>query len=242
MLPAERRGSVKNTATRPALWVAGAAVGAAALWLGKRHFSQVSASHGVISDESDELEAGATERESGELPVGRSADPEIDAALLHPTLAVDTTSGASLFGEPEPPPSLHYREPALDEIWDAMPGIAEGEQTEGYDAVTPEDLGAVWLERATQTTHEDRPHVSDPADVPALEALSVSEASLASALALDELEADEGLELDEPLRADSGDDEIADDELGEPDDDGVTARELDRALREGPPSDLRSRR
>lgn len=209
---------MKNSAASPALLVAGAAaVGAAALWLGKRHFSQVSASHGEIED-------GAEERESGELPIGRSADPEIDAALLHPTLAVDTTSGASLFGEPEPPPSLHYREPPLDEIWDALPGIAEGEQTEGYDAVTPEDLGAVWLERATQTTHDHRPHASDPSDVPDLEGLTISESSLFSARAGDYGDDADQLVLDEPLTDD--DDEIADDDLD----------------LEGPPSNLRSQR
>jgi len=193
---------VKNLSAGPALWVAGAAVGAAALWLGKRRFTQVSASHGELAG-SDNDNAGEPEGpESTELPIGRSADPEIDGALSHPMLAIDDTSGASLFGEPEPAPHLQYREPPLDEIWNAVPGLSEGEQTEGYDAVTPEDLGAVWLERATQTTHEHRPHASDPSDIPNIEELAVSESSLSSSLPPDEQEDD--------------DDEIRDDDLDDP--------------------------
>lgn len=189
---------MKNLSASPALWVAGAAVGAAALWLGKRHFSQVSASHGELADNDNAGEGP----ESAELPIGRSADPEIDSALSHPLLAIDDTSGASLFGEPEPTRELEYREPPLDEIWNALPGLSEGEQTEGYDAVTPEDLGTVWLERATQTTHEHRPHASDPNDIPNLEDLAVSEGSLSSSQPLDEQDQD--------------DDEIRDDELDGP--------------------------
>lgn len=184
---------MKTTATTPAFWVAGAAVGAAALWLGKRHFSQVSASHGELADQ----DAGESEGpESAELPIGNSADPELDGSLSHTRLAIDATSGASLFGEPEPSPLRHFQEQSLDDIWNALPGMSEGEQTEGYDAVTPEDLGAVWLERATQTTHEHRPHASDPSDVPDLEALAVSEGSLSATHSPDE-----------------DDDEIRDDEL-----------------------------
>jgi hypothetical protein len=136
--------------------------------------------------------------DSAELPIGSSADPEIDGALTHHRLAIDSTSGASFFGEPEPPPELHYRELPLDDLWNALPGMSEGEQTEGYDAVTPEDLGAVWLERATQTTHEHRPHASDPSDIPNIEDLAVSEGSRHASMSLDE---------------DQDEDEIRDDEL-----------------------------
>lgn len=188
---------MKTSAATPALWVAGAAVGAAALWLGKRHFSQVSASHGeLLGQDSGEPDGP----DSAELPIGHSADPEIDGALTHHRLAIDSTSGASFFGEPEPPPELHYREPPLDDLWNALPGMSEGEQTEGYDAVTPEDLGAVWLERATQTTHEHRPHASDPSDIPNIEDLAVSEGSRQASMSPDEVEDDD-------------DDEIRDDEL-----------------------------
>jgi hypothetical protein len=201
--------NVKSSSTTPALWVAGAAVGAAALWLGKRHidqasankravddrnrFNSVAASHGEIVGDDGSAEG----RESTELPVGRSADPDIDGSLSHRMLAIDETSGSSLFSEPEPPPEPSYREMPLDDLWNALPGMSEGEQTEGYDAVTPEELGSVWLERATQTTHEYRPHASDPNDVPELEALAVSESSLSAALSPD----------------DEDDDEIRDDDL-----------------------------
>jgi hypothetical protein len=95
---------------------------------------------------------------------------------------------------------------SLDEVWNSLPGIAEGEQSEGYDAVAPEDLGSVWLERATQTTREDRPHGSDPNEVPNLEDLLVSEATLATSQGDEEADEDED-EADE--------DEIAEDELDE---------------------------
>jgi hypothetical protein len=130
------------------------------------------------------------ERDSEELPIGHSADPELDRELFH-TKPEDQTSGASLFGEPEQPPRRGRDDAALDEIWNATPGFAEGEQTEGYDAVSPEEWGAVWLERATQTTHEGRPHPSDPNDVPNVEDLSISEASLVSSLSPDEREEEE---------------------------------------------------
>src|SRR5690348_7658190 len=136
------------------------------------------------------------EPESGELPVGRSADPEIDALLFH-GVEPDETSGASLRAEYDPAPRSADIDLALDDIWSSTPGIAEPEQSEGYDAVLPEDLGAVWIQRATQTTHEDRPHASDPNEMPDLEAL-ISQASLVSSTTLDE----EGLDADE--------DEIAD--------------------------------
>jgi hypothetical protein len=140
------------------------------------------------------------ERDSEELPIGHSADPEIDRELFH-TRAEDETSGASLFGEPEQPPRRGRDDAALDEIWNATPGFAEGEQTEGYDAVSPEEWGAVWLERATQTTHEERPHPSDPSEVPNIDDLSVSEASRNSTLPPDEREEqifDDDLDLEPP--------------------------------------------
>jgi hypothetical protein len=100
------------------------------------------------------------EPESAELPLGRSADPEIDASLSH-GVEPGETSGASLRAEYDAAPRSGDIDLALDDIWSSTPGIAEPEQSEGYDAVLPEDLGAVWIQRATQTTHEDRPHASD---------------------------------------------------------------------------------
>jgi hypothetical protein len=140
------------------------------------------------------------ERDSAELPIGRSADPDIDMSLSHDARQ-DETSGASLLTEPtsdEPAPRSADIDLALDDVWSSTPGIAEPEQSEGYDAVLPEDLGTVWIQRATQTTHEERPHASDATETPRLEDL-ISQASLESSRALD----------------DDDDDEIADDDLDE---------------------------
>ena len=172
-------------ATGPVILVAGAAAAAAAAatYIGRRRLSVVRT-----------RQPGLIEPESVELPVGRSADPEIDARTGEHR-ANDETSGGLLRGEYEPAAEgrgqAHTMDAALDEIWNSLPGFAEGEQTEGYDAVMPEDLGAVWLERATQTTHETRPHASDPSEVPELENLLVGEATL-HASELDEDEDDDG--------------------------------------------------
>ncbi len=155
---------MRNRKTQSALLVAGAAAGAAAAsWLGKRrHLTAVDTSREHM-----------IEPESAELPVGRSADPEIDEALWRSRAAHDQTSGAALLADEPPQRERSFRAMSLDEVWNAMPGFAEGEQSEGYDAVSPEDMGAVWLERATQTTHETNPHASDPNDVPSLDQLAV---------------------------------------------------------------------
>lgn len=179
---------MSNRSTQSALVVAGAAAGlAAATWLKRRNLVDV-------STDSDEH----VEPESAELPIGRSADPAIDDALSRKLLPQDDTSGAALLAGAEPFVNESTTDASLDEVWNSLPGIAEGEQSEGYDAVTPEDLGAVWLERATQTTHEARPHGSDPNDVPDLENLLISEATLASSRideeALDDRIADDDLD------------------------------------------------
>lgn len=170
-----------------ALVVAGAAVAAsaAAAWLGSKRLRRPTPEKLEWSDATEPNYDRLVERDSEELPIGHSADPEIDHGLFH-TQPEDQTSGASLFGEPEQPPRRGRDDAALDEIWNATPGFAEGEQTEGYDAVAPEDWGAVWLERATQTTHDGRPHPSDPHELPDLESLSVSEGSRNSSLSPDE--------------------------------------------------------
>ncbi|MDF3070130.1 MAG: hypothetical protein K0R38_5731 [Polyangiaceae bacterium] len=192
--------------------MAGAAAGlAAASWLKRRQLVDVSTG-------SDEL----VEPESAELPIGRSADPNIDDALSRRLLPQDETSGAALLASNEPFANEAPTDASLDEVWNSLPGIAEGEQSEGYDAVAPEDLGAVWLERATETTHEARPHGSDPNEIPNVEELLVSEATLASAqmpdAALDEEEEDDEDEDDEEEEDDEDDEaeaeRIREDELG----------------------------
>jgi hypothetical protein len=238
---------VKNRTTQSALLVAGAAVGvaAAAAWVGKRRHSaevkpswehnweeektgiipksqrsQPSLTPRTVPDDFIGLVAeDLVEADGPELPIGRSADPEIDDALRPVRSRHDDTSGSSLFSEPEPDRPLS-NDISLDQIWDATPGFAEGEQTEGYDAVTPEDLGSIWLERATQTTHESRPHASDRADVPELEDLAVSEATRGSALALDDEEAGEAEDEEQAARDAEGDEDddpnaIQEDDLDE---------------------------
>ncbi|HKY36772.1 MAG TPA: hypothetical protein VJN18_12575 [Polyangiaceae bacterium] len=191
-----------NRKASSALVVAGAAVAAsaAAAWIGSKRLRRPKSGELDSSDAPDPSYDRLIERDSGELPIGHSADPEIDNGLFH-TKPEDETSGASLFGEPEQPPRRGRDDAALDEIWNATPGFAEGEQTEGYDAVSPEDWGAVWLERATQTTHEERPHANDPHELPDLEDMSISEGSRNSSLPPDErAEAIDNDDLDlEPL-------------------------------------------
>ena len=179
---------MKNRSTKSALLLTGAAVGAAAAWVGKRRSAApVSPSDDETSDEytsvtertprtSDFVELGGSdliEIDGPELPIGRSADPEIDDALQRYSLREEATTGGALLGDAEPT-NPRIEAGALDEIWDAAGGMSDGEQTEGYDAVSPEELGSVWLSRATQTTHEERPHVIDPDTLPYLEDLSVS--------------------------------------------------------------------
>jgi hypothetical protein len=195
---------VTRRATQSALLVASAAAAAAAVtWIGRRRLS--------IVDSSDE---DVVDPESAELPVGRSADPEIDDSLSRTQLPQDETSGGTLRGDYEPPgevlPEPPASDAALEEIWNSEPGFAEGEQTEGYDAVTPEDLGAVWLERATQTTHEERPHVGEPSDLAELEDLLVSESTLVSAH-LEEDEDEEAVD-EEDIEEEDEEVEIDDDE------------------------------
>jgi len=219
--------------------VAGAAAAAAAAaYIGRRRLSVVRSSEPALSEPRlgpprpsqprpsqprpsrprptapELIGADLIESESAELPVGRSADPEIDDALVGAHGADDETSGGLLRGEYEAPAEVPTRAPAadaaLDEIWNSLPGFAEGEQTEGYDAVTPEDLGAVWLERATQTTHETRPHANDPSEVPELENLLVSESTLLSSN-FDEDESEE-IDIDEDIDEDLDDEGIDEDD------------------------------
>ena len=202
-----------NRTTQSALLVAGAAAGvAAAAWIGKRRLTAVNPpSLELVEDE--EL----VEPESAELPIGRSADPDIDDTLSRHLLPQDETSGSALLGNPEPFADESTTDASLDEVWNSLPGVASGEQTEGYDAVSPEDLGSVWLERATETTHEARPHGTDPSDMPDLDNLVVSEATLASSHLLDDDDDDDDgqdVSADDASDDEDDDERIEDDALG----------------------------
>jgi hypothetical protein len=137
--------------------------------------------------------------DSAEPPLDRSPDPELDHALSRKLLPRDETSGATLQLERTPSGRDSLSDASLDEVWSSLPGIAEGGQSEGYDAVSPEDLGSVWLERATQTAHDGRPRASDSRELPALEDLLVSQATLSAfhPAGDDELDGDEQAEEDE---------------------------------------------
>ncbi len=150
------------------------------------------------------------EPDAAELPLGRSADPVIDASLSRSRLPQDETSGATLLGDAEEPRSLSEVDLALGDVWSSSPD--EAPRSEGYDAVSPEDLGAVWIERATQTSSEHRSHASPAEDLSPLADL-MSQGSRDSARAADDR--DEDLLDEEALQdeAPSAEEEIADDDL-----------------------------
>jgi hypothetical protein len=232
---------VRNRTTQSALLVAGAAVGAAAAtaWVGTRRDPARRKSSSDQRSSRIPLPARATaaasstprapgsnsyiaelvsedliEADGPELPIGRSADPDIDYALQPSRPRQEETSGSALLAHSQGTRSLSEslsldESGSLDEIWDATPSLSSGDQGEGYDAVSPEDLGSVWLQRATQTTHEARPDSSDPADLPELEGFLVGEATLAAALPADD---DDGEEKDESRE---DEDESREDEDGE---------------------------
>ena len=221
-----------NRKLKSALMVAGVAAGAAAAasWFGKKktpglraigdanalgerkHSGLSSARYSEIRDLSpvDTDRESMIEPESAELPIGRSADPDIDWALSRNRLQDDTTGGA-LLTEPEARERRSDVDLSLDDVWSSTPGIAEPEQSEGYDAVLPEDLGAVWIERATQTTHEHRPHASDPNDTPQLEDL-VSQSTYTASRSREE---DDDFSVDVDVADEQ--DVIGDDELDDAD-------------------------
>jgi len=191
---------VKNRKTQSVLLVAGAAAGvAAATWLNRRRLTLVESTPEAL-----------VEPESAELPLGRSADPELDGPLSRRLLPQDQTSGATLRGEPveiEAPLS----EPSLDDVWRSLPD-AEARTAENdadaqtdYDAVSPEDLGATWLGRATQTSDPVRPHGAQSA-APDLENSLVSEATLSDSHSIEDGQDETDNEEDE-------DEEIRDSEL-----------------------------
>lgn len=192
-----------NRMTQSALLVAGsAAAAAAAVTL----FELRRLTGGKTKSEPPEPEH--VEPESAELPVGRSADPDIDGALSRQQLPQDETSGAMLLGQTEP--SLPSGTD-LDEVWQSEPNIAEDSQSEGYDAVTPEDLGSVWLERATQTTHDAHVRSDEVPDLVALSTAGLSESTLSSSHLRDyedEINDDEDEDEDD-------EEQIEDDELDE---------------------------
>jgi hypothetical protein len=178
----------KHRKQQSAFLLAGAAAAVTAAWLGRRHLSLVrggrSAAQTPPAPPSEPLPL--VESPSAELPLGRSADPDIDRELSRKLLPQDETSGASLLGDtaPESTPA----ESSLDDVWKAIPDLAEPEQTEGYDAVAPEDLGTVWLTRATETETPTDAARAESQLSSELEGSLISEGSISSAHALDNVD------------------------------------------------------
>jgi hypothetical protein len=224
----------KSRKTQSALLLAGAAagVGVAAAWFGRRRLTLVRGGNSQRDTASPRPELASApsprdierppfvDAESAELPIGRSADPDIESSLSRKYLPQDDTTGTALFGDEEPESSP--AEVALDAgIWDALPELAEPGRGDGYDAVSPDELGSVWLERATETTHE--PILAPAADhVPIeLEGSLVSEASITNSHVADGGDTDIALEAEREAEEEDEDEdeEIAEDalDLDEPD-------------------------
>lgn len=164
---------MKTKRQQSALLLAGAAAGAAAAWFGRRQLRLVSSTSEPV-----------VEPTRAELPVGRSADPEIDQSLERRGLPQDETTGSALLGDASF--DAGPAEAELQDIWQVE--LAEPQQVEGYDSLAPEDLGATWLERATQSGHEPHHAVLESGAPPVFEDAVMGEATLTSSHALEEEE------------------------------------------------------
>lgn len=70
------------------------------------------------------------------------------------------------------------------EVWGVEPELSElEEELEGYDAVAPEDLGSVWLTRATQTSAEPHTQLINQISAPEPEDGSILEDATLSKVA-----------------------------------------------------------
>src|SRR5438045_2475323 len=118
----------RSNRQKSGLLLAGAAAGVALAWMGRRRarVASIPASSVASEDQQAPVEASIAE-----LPLGRSADPNIDHRLSREHLPQNDTSGASLRGDaaPESTPA-----DSLDELWRAVPDLAEPDQLDGYDA------------------------------------------------------------------------------------------------------------
>lgn len=124
------------------VWAGVAAGAAAAAWLGRKHLRLVPRPSDTPRIEPPPIEPFLVHGPASEL--GPATEPEpfgVGRSQLAP--------------EDLPPPS---NAEDFRDLWRVEPEMAElDEGAEGYDAVAPEDLGTVWLSRATQTA-QDSPH------------------------------------------------------------------------------------
>jgi hypothetical protein len=126
----------------------------------------------------DEASAGEELADPGavEVPIGQSAEPDIDRELSHSKLLQPDSSGAALFtAQPT------AEAPALDEA---------------YDAVAPDDLGAEWLTRATQGSSLGTDSDALETDLARDAGLSVMSQGSLEAASAEELEAIAASELE----------------------------------------------
>jgi hypothetical protein len=149
--------------------------------------------------------------EALEVPLGQSADPEIDALLTDDDTASDDSTGAALrsnaamSGVHE---AMTPRQKRIDEevTLTARPSDDTLTIDDAYDAVAPDDLGTEWLNRATESAATDPYRSAREALPPELmleSAMSgVSEGSVNAATA-DRLEGNASAKLEEDLDIDS---------------------------------------
>jgi hypothetical protein len=166
-----------NRKQQSAIVLAGAGVaaaGVAAAWLGRRHLRLV---HGPSEAPVSQLPDSAPR-----LSELRRAEPR----LAEPRLAE--------FRDTEP----HVVDPRVESLRAPLPlQVGEPEQTEGYDAVDPETLGSVWLERATQTADEPKLSIIDASLAPEVEDFLISDASRRAARSPEEVIEEEIIEDDD---------------------------------------------
>lgn len=153
-----------------------------------------------------------------EVPIGQSADPEIDHRLSHAKLPQPDSTGAAL-QKSETSVGVHsegtpdFEENTTDPMLTAQPMHEPPLLDDAYDALAPDDLGSEWLARATEASpygpEEDFAEAQPPELLYEVGMAIVSEGSLNAASAdaleaaaiadLEGLSESEQREIDEPL-------------------------------------------
>jgi hypothetical protein len=145
-----------------------AAVGAAAAWLGRRHLR-------LVPPPTESLLSGP------------SSSPPLEPPPIEPFLVEASAADFEFIGPdssgPESEPRTE-RDSELKELWGVEPELSElEEELDAYDAVDPEDLGSVWLSRATQTSAEPHTHLINQISAPEPEDGSILEDATLSKVA-----------------------------------------------------------
>lgn len=124
---------MKNKTQQTAMVLAGVAAVGAAAWLGRRHLRLVPP--------------------PSETP--RIEPPPIEAFLVEGSAASELEMAPDTMPAPSSIPAPSTSEDISD-LWRVEPELTELNEgdIEGYDAIAPEDLGSVWLSRATQTADD----------------------------------------------------------------------------------------